>query len=378
MRIAILGPVHPYRGGIAHSNTLLCENLSKKHTILPLSFSMLYPKMFFPGKSQKEESGRRVRIRPKEIINSLNPLSWLRVFLEVKRFKPRLVILQWWTLFLFPFSLFTLAMIRMFTKSKICIVTANVLQHERSFVDIPLTKLVFSLSHYFICLTEGDKAKLLRFMPDARAEVLIEPTFENVFDLEKKDFEKKRLEIGARERTILFFGIVREYKGLRYLLMALPQVLKKIDLDLVIAGEFWSDKKEYLDLIKELDIGDHVKIDDRYIPDDEVGLYFGLCDAVIMPYTSGSQSGIIQLAFGADTPVICSDTESIADLVKDGKNGFVVTPMNPSALAEAIIRFYQEDRKKAFSQYIREDKKKYRWGPDKEKILFHGLTRKVS
>ncbi|MFH1511074.1 MAG: glycosyltransferase [Candidatus Woesearchaeota archaeon] len=379
MKVAVVGPVYPIRGGIAHSNTLLCENMAKSHDILALSFKRLYPEFLFPGKSQTYETKRKQNFKPEFCIDSINPITWLETFKKIRDFSPQVIILQWWTPFFAPFSFVLLLLVKLFTGARICIICANVTQHENKFgkyMDKFLTMLVFKRAHYFICLADGDLIKLHKWHPQAKARVLIEPTFDSIFNLGSVSKEKAKKRLGLKKKTILFFGFVREYKGLKFLLDAMPEILKKHDVDLVVAGEFWQDKQDYIDKIESLGITRNVKIFDDYIPDEKVGIYFSATDMVMLPYLDASQSGIVQIAIGALKPIVSTNVGAIDDFIDNKKTGYVIPPKNARAIAKVVTDFYSNKREAQFVKSIAEKKKIFAWGKNKEKILFFGLNEK--
>jgi len=373
MKIVVIGPVYPYRGGIAHSNTLLCLNLSKRHDVVPISFKRLYPKFLFPGKAQKYGEKFKLDLKARHIIDSINPLNWLRIFRIIKKEKPDLVICQWWAIFLAPCSYSILALLKMFTRTKVCILCQNVLQHEERFFDRFLTKAVFRKVDYFVVLSTGDLRDLKKLVPKAKAKILVEPTYDQFFGSQLITKEKARKKLGLKGNVALFFGFVRPYKGLKYLLDAMPIVLKKVDVTLLVVGEFWKGKSEYLKQIRRNNISKNVRVVDRYIPDEDVSLYMVAADVVVLPYTSATQSAILQTAFGFNKPVITTDVGSLSDLVKDNKTGFLVPPKDTRKLAQAIINFYKGKKEKEFIKNIKRGKKTFRWDKEKENIIFHGL-----
>lgn len=373
MKVVVIGPIYPFRGGIAHSNTLLCSNLIKKHDLIAFSFKRLYPKFAYPGKAQKYEMKKKLNFEVLHIVDSINPFNWLRVFNKIKRISPDLVILQWWTIFLSPFSFTLLFLLRLFTKIKICVLCQNVLQHEENAFDFLLTKIVFRYSHYFVVLSSKDLRDLKKIMPKAKVKMLIEPTYDQFFVGKKISKFQAKKQLGLKGNVILFFGFVRPYKGLKYLLDVIPRVLKKVNLTLLIVGEFWEDKQEYLKQIEESGISKYVKIVDSYIPNQKVPLYLSAADALVLPYTTATQSAILQVAFGFNKPVITTNVGSFSDLVDNNKTGILVPPKDPEKLAHAIIDFYKNKKEKRFIANIKRNKKLFKWGEDKEKILFHGL-----
>ena len=373
MKIVVIGPIYPFRGGISHSNTMLCQNLSKNHEVIAISFKRLYPKLLFPGKNQRYSEKRKFNIKVHHIIDSINPFNWINIFLKIKNIKPDLIILQWWTLFLAPSSFTLLYLLKMFTKIKMCVMCQNVFQHEKIFLDSFLIKLVFKQADYFVTMSSSDLKDIKKIIPKAKVNVLVEPTYDQFFASNKLSKNRAKKQLGLKGNVILFFGFVRPYKGLKYLLDAMPTILKNIDLTLLIVGEFWGNKKSYLNQINSSNISKHVEIIDKYIPDEKVPLYFSAVDTLILPYTSATQSAILQTAFGFNKPVITTQVGSLVDLVDNNKTGILVPPKNSKELANAIIDFYKNKKENKFINNIKKSKKIFEWNKEKEKILFHGL-----
>lgn len=359
MKIAVIGPTYPYRGGISHYNTLLCKALSNKHTVIPISFKRMYPKLLFPGKDQKDlTSEHKIGIPAEELLDSLNPFSWLQVFLKIRRTKADLLIMYWWTPFFMPVFSFISFLVKRFSSTKILFLCHNVLPHDKTFLDKALTKLVLLNSDYFIVHSQEDMDNLIKMIPDANVKKSVHPTYD-IFTKEQEKTDISSLKL--RKNVILFFGFVRQYKGLIYLIQSMPFILKEIDLDLLIVGEFWKDKKEYLDEIQHLGISDHVKIVDKYVPNELTGNYFDRADIVVLPYTSATNSGIVQMAFGFNKPVIVTNVGGLPEAVSDNKTGFVVEPENAKPIANAVIRFYKENKTKTFIGNIKKNSSAFSW-----------------
>ncbi len=373
MKIVVIGPVYPFRGGISHSNTLLCSNLAKNHNLTVFSFKRLYPKFLFPGKSQRYEGSKEFDFKVLHVIDSINPFNWLRVFLRVRQVNPDLVILQWWAIFLAPFSFNLLLLLGLFTKTRICVLCQNVLQHEERFFDRFLTKIVFRMADYFVVLSSSDMEDLKRIIPKSKAKMLVEPTYDLFFGSTSMTKKGAKKQLGLKGNVILFFGFVRPYKGLKYLLDAMPAILEEVNLILLIVGEFWEDKGNYLKQIKDKHILKYVKIVDKYIPDEKVPLYLSAADVLVLPYTSATQSAILQTAFGFNKPVITTNVGGLTDFVINNKTGILVPPRDSERLANAIIGFYKNKKEKQFITNIKKSKKIFEWGRDKERILFHGM-----
>lgn len=361
MKIVLIGPTYPFRGGVSHYTTLLCKELKKKHQIKFLSFSRPYPNWLFPGESIIDKSKKPIKEKGVErTIDWANPLSWVATAFKIKNFNPELVIFTWyiwgWSI---PFAVIIL-IIKVFTNIKILFICHNVIEHEPTWWKNYLTKIVLPTSNYYIVHSKSDYKKLKNIVPKAQIKITFHPTY-RIFKLKdiKKYTAKKKLNLNGR--VILFFGHVRPYKGLIYLLQALPIVLKELDVTLIVAGEFWEDKKKYQNLIKRLNIAKHVKIFDQYIPNEKVALYFSAADFVVMPYISASGTGIAQLALGLGKAVVGTNVGDLPEVIENGRRGLIVKPKSSKELANAIIRMYQENLIQKFSQNIKKDKDLFSW-----------------
>ncbi len=360
MKIILIGPIAPYKGGISHYNTLLAKHLSKTHNVSVISWKRRFPKFLYPGGEQVEKGKEHIIKQDRKfILDFLNPFTWLKSFFKIQRKKPELIVLDWVTPFTAPFHWTMLFLTKHFTKTKSLLICHNVLPHEKRIFDKFLARLVFKNTDYFIVNSKQDMSDLKKLKPNAKAALGFHPTYEEFKHKEiKKDIKKQ---LALKTKTILFFGFVREYKGLKYLLKAMPIILKKIDLDLLIVGEFWGDKQEYISLIKKLGIEKNVKLVAEYVPDEDVGNYFAASDIAVLPYTSATQSGIVQLSFGFEKPVITTNVGGLPDAVTHNKTGFLVPPQNPEAIADAVIRFYKEKKSKEFISNIKKEKDRFSW-----------------
>ncbi len=374
MKTFIIGPIPPYRGGIAHSNAILCRNLSRNNEVKVLSFSRLFPSFLYPGKWQKEKNRKpEEEIDIEFVVDSINPLNWVNVFFKIRREKPELVCILWWTTFLTPCYLAIALLTKFFTKTRVSVLCHNVTPHDENrivkILDCLLTKLFFSTADYFVTFSKSDKEEVKRMLPKADVRHIIEPTYDEAIEdtgISKQEAKKK---IGVNGNSILFFGFVRPYKGLDYLLEAMPAILRKTDLTLIIAGEFWKGKEQHVNKIKKLGIEKNVKIFDKYLPDKEVINYFRACEAVVLPYTSSNESGITRLAFGFGCPVITTRSGANAEHIKHGKNGLLVPPKNSEKLAEAVISYYKNSMYPEFKKEVLKGKGIFEWNTEKEKLF---------
>jgi glycosyltransferase involved in cell wall biosynthesis len=314
-KIALIGPVYPYRGDIAHYTTLLDRALRNAgRNVLLISFRRQYPSWIFPGRSDKDPSEEPIHVEEANYwIDSINPITWLQTFRRVRKFSPDLLILQWWITFWAPVWLTLMALNRIFLKCPVLIVCHNVLPHETRRYDILLAKLTLRLATHLIVQSEEEQARLLALAPSASSTIAPLPMFD-MFVHQGIEQSEARAALGLSpdEPILLFFGIVRPYKGLPELIRALPAVRQSVNgIRLVIAGEFWEDKDEYLQLIDELALNDMIVIDDRYIPNEEVAVYFSAADALAAPYRFKTGSGVSQLANAFGLPVITVPAEDV-------------------------------------------------------------------
>ena len=294
------------------------------------------------------------------MLDSLNPITWLKVFLRTKRVNPELVIFPWWVSFWAPQFWTISLLVKIFSKSKILFLCHNVVEHESKWIDKILTTLVLKKGDFFIVHSTEDQQNLLSMFPEAKVSRSFHPTYE-VFNLGDFDPDMIKRKYGIEGNIILFFGFIREYKGLKYLIKALPEVLSNINVTLLVVGEFWKDKDEYVHLIEELKIEKNTILVDEYVPNEEVGLYFSAADLVVQPYVSATGSGIIQIAFGFNKPVIATEVGCLPEVVQDGKTGYLVPPESSHDLAKAIIMFFQDGNIKEFNNNIRQENYKFSW-----------------
>lgn len=361
MKICLIGPTYPFRGGIAHHTTLLYRTLRKKHTVIFYGFKRQYPRWMFPGRTDVDQSEMTIKEDGvQNILDSFNPFSWWAVFRRIKRDNPDLVIIPWWVSFWTPQFYTISSLLRTYTRTKILFICHNVVAHESRCIDGLCTKLVLRKGHYFLVHSSEDLHNLKDILPEADVKKVFHPSY-NVFNYKKTTKELARQSLDIDGRVLLFFGFVRPYKGLKYLIEALPLIRQRFDVTVLIVGEFWEKKDPYLQRINDLGIQNWIKIYDTYIPNEEVHTYFIACDVVILPYISGTGSGIVQMSFGFNKPVIGTRVGSLPDVVQDGMTGFLVEPEDAETLAEAVIRFYEENREADFVQHIAGEEQKFSW-----------------
>lgn len=353
MRITLIGAVPPYKGGISEFNNALIQELKKKHQLQILSWKKMYPA--FAVKEHIDKNTPPLEGASFDL-HYAKPTTWINATNTIKKFNPNLIIIPWVTPLATPVHATLLKLIKRKTKATILTLCHNILPHEKSKLDQTLATLFFKTVDSAIVHSEQDKILLKRINKNLHIIKAFHPLYDS--------YPPTKIPVNLphlNKKIILFFGFIRPYKGLTYLLDAMPPILKKIKLDLLIVGEFWEDKYTYLTRIKNLNIQNNIKLVSHYIPKEEVGAYFQKADAVILPYTSGTQSGIIQLAYNYNKPVICTDVGGFKEAVPDGKTGYVVPPRDPEKLAQAIINFYKYQHKKPMQKNIRQWKKNFSW-----------------
>ena len=364
MRFCVIGPVYPYRGGIAHFTTMLARAMhERKHEVLVVSFKRQYPRWLYPGETDKDPSQNPLKVRDAQYwLDSLNPLSWISTFFRIRRNCPDVIVMQWWTPFWAPAWFVLGALTRFLLRIPIVYYCHNVLPHETRRWDAWIAKATLSWASLFLVQSAQEKRQLQVLLPRAVMQVTPLPTFDMFCDLRiSKEEARQRLELPDEALVLLFFGFVRPYKGLNYLIEALPLVLEKQDVHLLIAGEFWDGVQTYLDLIRSLNLRSHVTLVDRYVPNEEVGVYFTAADLVVLPYVEATQSGIVQMALGFGVPVLTTTVGGLGEAVRDGITGLLVHPEDSQALALAIRRYFQEQLGPGMRANIQADSDRFAW-----------------
>lgn len=362
MKFCVIGPTYPYRGGIAHFTTMLVSHLRRSHDVSFYSFSKSYPRLLFPGNPEKDPSTRLLRTDCEYLLRPLNPFTWLRALKLMREERPEVVVLQWWVPFWTPMLMTISSFVKRFTASKILFICHHISPPDGGPFDFLLARNVLLTGDYFIVMSDHDYAQLRAVLPRANIRKAFLPTYD-MFDLytPSREEAKRRLGISNEEKTVLFFGFVRRYKGLRYLIEAMPEVLDRLPVRLLIVGEFWEEERFYMEAIDRLGIREHVSVVNAYVPNEEVGLYFAAANVVVLPYLEATQSGVLQMAYAFGKPVIVTSAGGLAEVVRDGETGLVVPPKDSSALTEAIVRYFEKELEASFAGKIAQDKDTFAW-----------------
>lgn len=338
-RVVLIGPVLPYRGGIAHHGTMLYKTLRGKSTTKTISFSRLYPQWLFPGESDREPL-QEDNLEPgvEYLIDSINPISWWQAAQQIRLFKPDLIVLPWWHVY-WAICYYSLILLLRKSGAQIVVVCHNAVEHEDAKWKHFLRNAVLAKANRFIVHSAVDKENLQLLFPDKNCTIHPLPIYEQFPRVESLLPKRAKLEL-------LFFGFVRPYKGLSVLLEAMTKAREE-DVFLSIVGEFWDGYEAACDYIRLNKLEGNVELVNRYVSDQEAATFFERCDAVVLPYISATGSGIVNLAYHYDKPVIASRTGGIPDVVMPGRTGLLVDPGDSEQLAVAIrdaaaeITFFQ-------------------------------------
>lgn len=360
--VKIIGPAHPYRGGIATTSERLAQEFIAGGADVEIeTFTLQYPSLLFPGKTQYNNKPAPQGLKIKRSINSINPFNWIRVGLRLKKEKPDLVIIRYWIPFLSP-CLGTIAwLLRKNGKSKVVCLADNIIPHEHRPGDRLLTNYYIQRIDGLIAMSKSVLEESKTFRSDIPLGFCPHPIFDNYGQKIPMEEAKQQLMLDQRYSYLLFFGFIRDYKGLDLLIEAFADSrLRNYPVKLLVAGEYYSSAEPYLKLIQEKNLSDHIELRTEFIPDHEVNLYFSAADMVVQPYKSATQSGVTQIGYHFEKPMLVTNVGGLSEIIPDGKVGYVVEP-EAKFIAEALVDFYENDRLNSFSENVIEEKKKFSW-----------------
>ncbi len=362
MRNIIIGPAHPFRGGIAHFSESLAQAFIRENlnTVL-VTFTFQYPRFLFPGVTQLDEGPAPAGLQIHRLIHSMNPVSWSGTAKFIKEQKPGYVVFQYWMPFMAP-CLGTLARwIKRHSGIKVFAVVHNVTPHEAGIFNRLLSGYFYRSCDGFITLSSSVLDDLSQFNPNVPARAVHHPVYDFFGEKTDRNSALKFLNLNAEKKYLLFFGLIRKYKGLDLLIHALSDpLLKDQEIVLIVAGEFYDKKQDYLDLIEQAGIAGRVILADRYIPNDEVKYYFAAADLVVQPYKAATQSGVTQIAYHFERPMLVSNVGGLPEIVPHMEVGYV-TELSSNSIAEAINDFYVNHREQQFVKNVVAGKHKFQW-----------------
>ena len=360
-KIFIIGPAYPLRGGLATFDELFCKAFNEQgHDCEIISYSLQYPNFLFPGSTQFDTSGNAPKnIKIHTLINSVNPLSWIKTARFIKKQKPDFIVFRFWIPFMGP-ALGSIA--RMVRKSgvKVLAITDNVIPHETRPGDAAFAKYFINACDGFVTMSKAVMKDLEKFTSTVHKKYLLHPLYTSFGEKLNKIEARKALVLPTDKQLVLFFGLIRNYKGLDMLLDAMNELKSNPNINLVIAGEFYEDKQPYLDLIKKYGIENQVILHGKFIANEDVKLYFSAADLVALPYRSATQSGVTQVSFHFEVPTLVTNVGGLGEIIPDKVAGYVVES-NGKSIADGIKDYFENNRMPSFTEGMKKEKQKYDW-----------------
>jgi D-inositol-3-phosphate glycosyltransferase len=362
MKITLLSTAYPYRGGIAVFTERLARAFqTEKDDVNISTFSLQYPNFLFPGKSQYSSSEKPKNLDITSEVNSINPLNWLRIGIKIRKQKPDLLILKYWIPFLSP-CLGTIArIVRTNNHTKVIVIIDNLIPHEKRFGDNILNKYFINSVDAFVAMSKSVFNDLGKFDVNKKKVLGVHPLYDNFGKAISKKNAIEYLSLDHNYKYMLFFGIIRKYKGLDILLEAFSDSrLQNQNLKLIVAGEFYEEEKPYHDLIDKYNLSESVILDTKFIADNEVVNYFCAADIIVQPYKNATQSGVTQIAYHFEKPMLVTDVGGLKEIVPHNKAGYVCEP-NAKDVANSLVDFFSKEKEAEFIDGVKEEKSKYSW-----------------
>jgi len=362
LKVVIVGPAFPLRGGIANFNESLCREFVKAgHDAQICSFSLQYPSFLFPGTTQYDTGKPPADISIKTIINSINPFNWISTGLKIKKQKPDLVIVRFWIPFMGPCLGTIMRIIKFNTNIKVIAITDNVIPHEKRFGDSIFTRYFVKSCQGFVAMSKAVLNDLNNFTTNKNKAFIPHPIYDTFGEKVTKQDALQKLKLDPSKHYILFFGFIRQYKGLDLLLKAMcNEALKKLNVVLIVAGEFYESPAPYLQIIEEGQLEKYLILNTHYIHSDLVKYYFCAADLIVQPYHTATQSGVTQIAYHFERPMLVTNVGGLAEMVPHQLCGYVAE-RDPAQIADYIKDFYLESREEEMVKNTIEEKKNFSW-----------------
>lgn len=363
MKIIIVGTSHPYRGGIAaFTDRLATEFVREGVDIEVVTFKLQYPSFLFPGKTQYSDAKAPEGLSIARKVNSINPLNWIKVGKEIRKKNPDIVVFTYWMAFFAPCFGKIARVIKRNRHTKCIGLIHNMIPHEKSILDKMFPPYFVKAMDGFVALSKSVLNDIATVDKQNKPRVFTpHPLYDHFGEIVSRDEAIRHLNLDPNYRYFLFFGLVRAYKGLDLLIDAFADArLKKFPVKLIVAGEFYEDPKPFLEQIEKYGLQDSVIIQNQYISDDDVKYYFNTSDIVVQPYKSATQSGVTQIAYHFEKPMLVTNVGGLGEIIPNGIAGYVVEP-NPSSIADALVDFCENDRCEKFVEGVRVEKQQYQW-----------------
>ncbi len=363
MKIAILGSAHPLRGGLAAFNERLALQLQQQgHEVIIYSFSLQYPSVLFPGKTQFTDEPAPAGITIRTVVNSVNPLNWWKTGKRMNREKFDLVIVKYWLPFMGPAFGTILRQAKKNKHTRVLCIIDNIIPHEKRTGDEQFTRYFIKAVDAFVTMSR-DVLKDVKTFTEKPAFFTPHPIYDSYNEPVSKQDACEKLKLDPAKKYMLFFGFIREYKGLDLLLEAMAdERIRAAGIELIAAGEYYDKAVEANNnsIVEKHQLQNVVHLRTDFIPNSEVRYYFSAADLVVQPYKHATQSGITQIAYHFEKPMVVTNVGGLAEVVPDGKVGFIAEP-NPTSIADAILKFFEPDSIPNLHENILNEKKKYTW-----------------
>jgi len=370
MKLSFLGPAPPFRGGIVTYFAMLARVLKERgHDLYWASFKQQYPRLLFPGTEQKGDTAAWLNHPNEPRFVPWSPWSWWRTFTNLRSEDPAAVIIKYWIPFFAPGFFAVTWLLRRHTEVKVIYLLDNVIPHEKYPLGMFLTRLALKQGHGYIAQSEQVRRDLFQVLPQTNPDDVV-TTPHPIYDFgepgkirKTKAEARAALGLPSEAHLVLFFGFIKPYKGAMYLIDAAAPLQEKFGerLKILIVGDIYGEKQPYLDRIEQSKAAGIIDLVDGFVPDDTVEDYFLAADLAVLPYVSATQSGIIQIAYNYDLPVVTTDVGGLPEVVRDGETGYIVPPQDGPALAAAIGRYFEENRAAEFAAAVGREKEKYSW-----------------
>ena len=366
-----MGTAHPYRGGLAAFNERLAKQFAQEgHNVEIYNFSLQYPSILFPGKSQYTDEPAPDGLTIKQKVNSINPINWYKVGKELCKKAPDILIVKYWLPFMGP-SLGTICrMVSKNGKTKVICIADNIIPHEHRPGDKIFTTYFSKGVDAWIGMSKEVYNDVLKVVSNPKRALVPHPVFDNYGQVITRSEALKRLDLEENFKYILFFGFIRGYKGLDLLLkaMAEPVLSNHKEIKLIVAGEFYGDSAPYFKLIQDLELENRVVLRTDYIPNEAINSYFCASDLIVQPYKTATQSGVTQIGYHFGKPMLVTNVGGLPEIIGHKVSGYVVEP-NEKEIATAIADFYDNDRYNEYAAATLERKKEFEWSKLSEKII---------
>jgi glycosyltransferase involved in cell wall biosynthesis len=371
LKICILGPAFPYKGGIATFNDRLATELHNQgHSLTVVTFSLQYPSFLFPGKSQTTDEIKDFPFPIFRKINAINPFNWIKVGKELSNQNFDLVISRFWIPAMAPSLGFILRKIKKNRHTKVTAIIDNLIPHEKRFGDAILSQYFLKSIDSAIAMSASVQNDIINNSKNNLPTTLIpHPLYDHYGELINYESACSKMNLDIASNYILFFGLIRKYKGLDLLINAMPHILKdQPNIKLIIAGEFYDSEKTYRDLVANLNIEDSVIFYSGFIPDDQVADIFSISKLLVLPYKTATQSGISQMAMHFTTPMVVTNVGGLPEIVEEGKTGYIVST-EATSIASAIKNYFAENKEEEFKSNILIQKQSFTWPVFVKKLL---------